>query len=95
MVRASWYRHGRLTASGEPFRPHGHTMAHKSLPFDTKVMLTNPHTDRSCIVRVNDRGPNVRGRECDVSLGVAEALGMKRAGVTSLRATILSIPPKG
>ena len=86
---ASWYRHGRVTANGEPFNPHGLTVAHKSLPFNTVVRLTNPETGAVVTARVNDRGPYIKGREFDVSLGCAQLLGIKQTGVTTLIIEIL------
>ena len=86
--RASYYGHelaGRRTASGEKFNPNGLTAAHRSLPFGTKLRLTNPTTGKSVIVRVNDRGPFVRGRVLDVSLGAARALGFVGRGTTQLK----------
>jgi rare lipoprotein A len=89
-ARASWYRHGRVTANGERYNPLGHTVAHKSLPFGTMVRFTNPETGESVVARVNDRGPFIRGREFDLSLGSARAVGMERRGVMVLRIEILS-----
>lgn len=89
-ARASWYRHGRVTANGERYNPLGHTVAHKSLPFGTMVRFTNPETGESVVARVNDRGPFIRGREFDLSLGSARAVGMERRGVMILRIEILS-----
>jgi len=89
-ARASWYRHGRVTANGERYNPLGHTVAHKSLPFGTMVRFTNPETGESVVARVNDRGPFIKGREFDLSLGSARAVGMERRGVMILRIEILS-----
>lgn len=89
-ARASWYRHGKITANGERYNPLGHTVAHKSLPFGTMVRFTNPETGESVVARVNDRGPFIRGREFDLSLGSARAVGMERRGVMILRIEILS-----
>ena len=69
---ATWYMHGTRTANGERFDPNGMTTAHKTLPFGTKLRLTNG--DRSVIVRVNDRGPFVKGRDLDLARGAAQAL---------------------
>jgi len=85
--RASFYGHelaGKRTASGERFNPHALTAAHRSLPFGTKLRLTNPANGRSVIVRVNDRGPFVCGRVIDVSLGAARALGFVGRGTAQL-----------
>ncbi len=64
---ASYYSEGQLTASGEPFDPSAMTAAHKTLPFDTRVRVTNPATGTSVTVRINDRGPFVEGRCIDLS----------------------------
>lgn len=85
IVRASYYSSGRRTASGEPFRAGGFTAAHRSLPFGTRLRLTNTHNGRTVTVRVNDRGPFVRGRSLDVSRGAAVALGMIGSGTATLR----------
>jgi rare lipoprotein A len=86
--RASYYGKelaGRKTASGERFNPAGMTAAHRTLPFGTRIRLTNVQNGRTAIVRVNDRGPFVRGRAIDVSLGAARALGFVGRGTTRLR----------
>lgn len=75
---------GRKTASGERFNPGGLTAAHRSLPFGTQLKLTNRQNGRSVVVRVNDRGPFVRGRVIDVSFGAAQALGFAGRGVAQL-----------
>ena len=82
---ASWYGSGRRTASGERFNPNGLTAAHRSLPFGTKVRVENRRTGRSVIVRINDRGPFVRGRIIDLSRGSARALGMGGTTYVSLQ----------
>jgi rare lipoprotein A len=66
---------GERTANGERAVPSALTAAHRTLPFGTKVRVTNEHTGRSVIVRINDRGPFVRGRIIDVTPAVARALG--------------------
>jgi rare lipoprotein A len=76
-VNASWYQSGRKTANGEKFNPDGMTAAHKKLPFNTKVKVTNPYNGNSIIVRINDRGPFIKGRELDLARGAAKAIGMK------------------
>lgn len=80
---ASWYGpgfHGRRTASGERFNQYGMTAAHRSLPFGTRVRVTNVRNGRSVIVRINDRGPHVRGRVIDLSKGAARAIGIGGTG---------------
>jgi len=82
--RVSLYGHafaGRTTASGERFDPEALTMAHRSLPFGTRVRVTNVENQRSVEVVVNDRGPAVRGRIADLSLAAARRLGMVADGV--------------
>ena len=76
---------GRRTASGERFNPGGMTAAHRTLPFGTRLRLTNVENGRSVVVRVNDRGPFVRGRAIDVSFGAARALGFSGRGSARLR----------
>ncbi|WP_150286416.1 septal ring lytic transglycosylase RlpA family protein [Rhabdaerophilum calidifontis] len=76
---------GRKTASGERFDPGAMTAAHRSLPFGTRLRLTHLRTGRTTIVRVNDRGPFVRGRVLDVSHGAARALGFAGQGTALLR----------
>jgi rare lipoprotein A len=85
---ASFYagrHHGKETASGEPFDQNALTAAHKSLPFGSRVEITNLENDRSVVVRVNDRGPFVDDRIIDVSLAAAKALDMKEDGVVRVR----------
>lgn len=85
---ASWYGpdyHGRKTANGEVFDMHGLTAAHRSLPFGTRLRVTHPRTGRSVVVKINDRGPHVRGRDLDLSYGAAKAIGMVEEGVARLR----------
>ena len=80
---ASYYGrrfHGRLTANGERFNMRAMTAAHKTLPFGTMVRVTNPSNGRSVVVRINDRGPFIPGREIDLSRGAAEAIGMIQRG---------------
>jgi len=76
---ASWYGpgfHGRRTASGETFNQNALTAAHKTLPFGSRVRVVNQQTGRSVVVRINDRGPFVRGRIIDLSKASAQALGI-------------------
>jgi rare lipoprotein A len=86
---ASYYQHGARTANGEAFNPMGYTAAHRTLPFGTRVRVTNKRNGRSVVVRINDRGPFIAGREIDVSRGAAEALGMVGAGVAPVRIEVL------
>lgn len=84
VVRASWYGGGeRLsshTASGEHFDRGGLTAAHRSLPFGTRVQVTNVQTGKAVVVRINDRGPYVRGRSLDLAHGAAQAIGLSSVG---------------
>ena len=84
-MKASWYMHGKKTANGERFIPDGMTAAHKTLPFGTKLLLT--HKDKSVTVRINDRGPFVKGRQLDLARGAAKALDC--LGNCTLKAEIL------
>ena len=79
--KASYYKHGNRTASGEHFNASDYTAAHRTLPFGTRVLVTNLDTGISVIVRVNDRGPFVRSRIIDVSYGAAKVLGLTGTGV--------------
>jgi len=75
----------RSTASGETFDMHGMTAAHRTLPFGTKVKVTNVANGRSVTVTVNDRGPFAAGRIIDVSKKAANKLGMVNAGVANVK----------
>ncbi|MEH2388832.1 MAG: septal ring lytic transglycosylase RlpA family protein [Nostoc sp.] len=89
---ASYYGYdgcGNSTASGQRFNPEGMTAAHRSLPFGTKVRVTNTHNGRSVVVRINDRGPYVRGRVIDLSAGAARILGMMGSGVAPVHIEVL------
>ena len=79
--RASWYAIPGPTASGETMNPKAMTAAHRSLPFGTKLKVVNPNNGRSVVVRINDRGPFIKGRELDLSLAAADKLGFRNAGV--------------
>ena len=71
---------GRATASGERFDPHGLTAAHRTLPFGSKVRVTNPRNGKSVVVRINDRGPFSGNRLIDLSRGAAEEIGIVARG---------------
>jgi len=73
--------HGRNTASGERYDRNAMTCAHKTLPFNTLLQITNPRNGKSVIVRVTDRGPFVRGRQLDISYAAARELGLLAIGV--------------
>jgi len=78
-----------MTANGELFDMHAMTAAHKTLPFGTKVRLTNPSNGRSVVVRINDRGPFIPGRVIDVSRAAARKLGIIKRGHASLQLEIV------
>lgn len=86
---ASFYSYDTQTASGEKFDKNELTAAHPTLPFGTRVRVTNVSTGRTVTVRVNDRGPYVRGRIVDVSYSAAEALGMVNQGVANVRLDVV------
>lgn len=92
---ASWYGEecdGDLTASGEVFDLQELTAAHPSLPFGTRIKVTNLRNSRSLVLRVNDRGPGILGRLLDVSEEAARRLGFHGSGVVPVRIEILSQP---
>ena len=92
LALASWYGpgfYGNLTASGEVYSGAELTTAHKSLPFGTRVRVTNPRTRQSIVVRVNDRGPYIGPREFDLSRASAKAVGLISSGVATLQFEIL------
>ena len=94
---ASWYGpgfHGRQTANGETYDMRAMTAAHKSLPFDTVVEVRNRDNGRRVRVRINDRGPFVRGRIIDLSRSAAEALRMIGPGVARVEITVVR-PSRG
>lgn len=85
---ASWYGgrwHGRKTANGERYNQNSLTAAHKRLPFNTKVKVTNLRTGKSCVVRINNRGPYVRGRVIDLSVAAAKQIGSYDGGLSRVR----------
>ena len=89
---ASWYGpgfFGNRTASGEVFRPGTMTAAHRSLPFGTKVRVTNLWNDRSAVVTINDRGPFIAHRVIDLAHGAAHELGLISSGIAQVRLEVL------
>jgi rare lipoprotein A len=76
--------HGRKTASGERFDKNALTAAHRTLPFGAHVRVTNKSNSRSVVVRINDRGPFVRGRVIDLSRAAASAIGMSSTGTVAV-----------
>jgi len=88
---ASFYAdsfHGRDTANGETYSKRAMTAAHKTLPFDTRVKVTNLENGRSVSVRINDRGPHVEGRIIDLSGAAARKLRMTETGTARVRLEI-------
>ncbi|MFH7241951.1 MAG: septal ring lytic transglycosylase RlpA family protein [Spirulina sp.] len=92
---ASWYGpgfHGRRSASGEVFNQNDLTAAHRTLPFGTRVRVTNLRTGQQVIVRINDRGPFSRGRIIDLSAAAAGQIGLRASGVGQVQVEVLSNP---
>jgi rare lipoprotein A (peptidoglycan hydrolase) len=91
----SWYGEdfdGQPTANGEIYDMYAATAAHQTLPLGSIVRVVNPRNHRSQIVRINDRGPYVGGRELDVSYGVARRLGFDQRGLAKVRLELLEVP---
>jgi rare lipoprotein A len=86
---ASYYWEGSSVASGGRFDPNLLTAAHRTLPFGTRLRVTDLISQRSVIVTINDRGPFVQGRVLDLSLGAARVLGMTDRGITRIRASVM------
>ncbi|MDJ0736769.1 MAG: septal ring lytic transglycosylase RlpA family protein [Nostocaceae cyanobacterium] len=89
---ASFYGYdgsGNKTASGERFNPEAMTAAHRTLPFGTRVRVTNTRNGRSVVVRINDRGPFIRGRVIDLSYGAARSIGMIGRGLAPVKVQVL------
>lgn len=87
-LKASWYGpkfHGKFTANGEVYNQMALTAAHKNLSFGTLLKITNPKNGKSVIVRINDRGPYIEGRELDLSRGAAIELGILAKGVARVK----------
>ncbi len=91
---ASYYGpgfHGRLTANGEKYNQNGLTCAHKHLPFGTILKITYIKTGKTVTVRVNDRGPYVKGRIIDLSVGAAKKIGMLNDGTGKVKIQIIKL----
>ena len=88
--RASWYALTSKTASGERMNPAKLTAAHKSLRFGTKLKVTNANNGKSVVVRINDRGPFIRGRVLDLSKAAASQIGMISSGHAKVCYQIIS-----
>lgn len=89
---ASYYGrgfHGRRTASGEVFDMYGLTAAHRTLPFGTRIRVTNLHNGRTVVVRVNDRGPFVKNRILDLSYAAAREIGIIATGTAKVKIKVL------
>jgi rare lipoprotein A (peptidoglycan hydrolase) len=87
-MKISWYGprfHGKKTANGEVYNQASFTAAHKNYRFGTLLKITNPETNLSVVVRINDRGPFTKGREVDVSKAAADELGLLGTGVAKMR----------
>jgi rare lipoprotein A (peptidoglycan hydrolase) len=93
----SWYGEdfdGQPTATGEPYDMYGATAAHPTLPLGSIVRVVNTRNHRSQVVRINDRGPYVEGRELDVSYAVAQKLGFDQRGIARVRLELLEVPSR-
>ncbi len=86
---ASYYKSGKRTANGESFNPMGMTAAHRTLPFGTKVLVTNLRNGRTVVVRINDRGPFIKGRVIDLSLGAARIVRLNQSGIAKVKFEVL------
>ena len=86
---ASFYTEDQQTANGERFNPNALTAAHPTLPFGTRLRVTNVATGRSVTVRINDRGPYVAGRVVDVSYSAAETLGIVGRGIAKVKLDVV------
>lgn len=91
--KASYYANkfeGRLTASGEKYHKNMMTAAHRTLPFGAKVKVTNVKNNKSVVVKINDRGPHVKGRIIDLSRKAMENLDGIQAGVIQVKIEVIS-----
>lgn len=94
---SSWYGedfNGQPTATGEIYDMYAATAAHPTLPLNSVVRVTNLRNHRSEIVRINDRGPYIEGRDLDVSYGVAQRLGFVHRGLDRVRIELLEVPSR-
>jgi rare lipoprotein A len=87
---ASYYWQPQRVASGGWFNPNAMTAAHKTLPFGTKVRVTNRNNGRSVVVTINDRGPYIKGRVIDLSRAAAQQVGMTGSGVAPVSVTVVA-----
>lgn len=98
IMKASWYGpqfHGNKTANGEIFDQMAFTAAHKSLKFGTLLRVTNPKNNKTVVVRINDRGPFIHGRDLDLSKAAAIELGIIHKGVAKLEIEEISLKGVG
>ena len=89
---ASWYGpdfHGKLTSNRETYNMHALTAAHKTLPYGTHVKVTNLNNGKAVVVRINDRGPFIKGRIIDLSYAAARKLGLDLSGVAPVKIKVL------
>ena len=89
---SSWYGqdfHGNLTANGEVYDMYGLTAAHKTMPYNTWVRVTNLDNEKSLILRINDRGPYAKGRILDCSYGAAKKLGFVEVGTANVKIEVI------
>ena len=92
IVNVSYYgkeHHGKKTASGEIFDMNKLTTAHKKLPFGTIIEMTNIHNNKSIVVKVNDRGPYIKGRTFDLSKAAFDSIGDIKRGVIKVKFKII------
>ena len=92
VVRASYYGeafHGKATACGEVYDMYALTAAHRTLPMGTRLKVTNLKNDRSVIIKINDRGPYIWGRDLDLSVAAAKRLEMVQDGITKVKIEII------
>jgi len=90
--KASWYGpkfHGRKTANGEVYNMYSNSAAHKELPFNTWIRVTNLKNNKVIVTRVNDRGPFIKGRILDLSYGAAKELDMLIDGVVDIKIEVV------
>jgi len=92
---ASWYGsewHGKRTASGEIYDMYDYTAAHRTLPFDTQVTVTNLSNGKKVVVRINDRGPFKKGRIIDLSYAAARKIGLLSSGTARVKIELYKLP---
>ncbi len=88
--KASIYWQGRVTANGERYNKYGMTAAHRTLPFGTLVRVTHLRNGKKVVVRINDRGPFIKGRIIDLSLGAGARIGLnKKIGVSRVKLEVI------